>query len=83
MTIPFRLRPLNCEAGVVIGNERILTNISGAFGWGDGSHANVYVFDGQGNLAVSPDVVEVWNGDQLLDENSNSKRSQGYFGTNS
>lgn len=35
--------PIGLRAGVIIGAERILTDRSGRFGWGDASSADVYV----------------------------------------
>ncbi|OHE79401.1 MAG: hypothetical protein A2107_09725 [Verrucomicrobia bacterium GWF2_62_7] len=40
--------PLELHEGCVIGQERILTNRSGLFGWGDDSPREVHVFDDTG-----------------------------------
>ncbi|MFH0795691.1 MAG: hypothetical protein V2A65_01370 [Candidatus Omnitrophota bacterium] len=64
----FPITPIELRAGVVIGEERILTNRSGQFGWGDDSQAEVYVFDGQGNRVKNPNIRELRNGKQVLTE---------------
>ena len=52
----FPITPIELRAGVVIGAERILTNRSGCFGWGDDSTAEVLVFDGQGKRLEKPEA---------------------------
>ena len=37
--------PIEIHEGYVIGRERIITNRSGAFGWGDNSEFTAYVYD--------------------------------------
>lgn len=44
----FPITPLELGEGYLIGRERILTNRSGRFGWGDSSGHEVHVFDDQG-----------------------------------
>ncbi len=44
----FPFTPIELHAGHVIDQERILTNHSGQFGWGDGSLFNAYVYDRDG-----------------------------------
>jgi hypothetical protein len=44
----FPLTPLELHEGYLIGEERILTNRSGLFGWGDRSKHEVHVFDEEG-----------------------------------
>jgi len=39
---------MELHEGYVIGKERILTNRSGLFGWGDASRHEVHVFDDAG-----------------------------------
>ena len=41
----FPFTPIELHAGYVIGKERILTNRSGLFGWGDDALFDIYVFD--------------------------------------
>ena len=64
----FPITPIELRAGVVIGEERILTNRSGRFGWGDGSTADVHVFDEAGQRAANPDVRELRRGETVLTE---------------
>ena len=45
----FPITPVELHAGYIIGKERILTNRSGLYGWGDKSRHEVHVFDDQGN----------------------------------
>jgi hypothetical protein len=52
----FPLTPIELRPGVVIAEERILTNRSGRFGWGDGSTAEAYVFDATGARVATPDA---------------------------
>ena len=40
--------PIELRSGILIGKERILTNRSGYFGWGDPSKFEVHVFDRDG-----------------------------------
>jgi hypothetical protein len=40
--------PIELHAGYVIGKERIITNRSGVFGWGDNSDFTAYVYDRAG-----------------------------------
>jgi hypothetical protein len=44
----FPFTPIELRSGTVIGEERILTNRSGLFGWGDMSSATTYVYDRDG-----------------------------------
>ncbi len=44
----FPITPLELHQGFVIGAERIITKVSGKFGWGDGSRHEVHVYNGQG-----------------------------------
>jgi hypothetical protein len=44
----FPITPLELHEGYIIGAERILTNRSGMFGWGDGSQHEVHVFNDEG-----------------------------------
>jgi len=64
----FPITPVELHSGYVIGKERILTNRSGQFGWGDDSSAEVHVFDGQGKRVEKPDVKEVRMDKQVLTE---------------
>jgi hypothetical protein len=64
----FPITPIELRAGVVIGEERILTNRSGCFGWGDDSAADVYVFDGQAKRVDRPDAKEVRQGGTVTTE---------------
>jgi hypothetical protein len=44
----FPTTPLELHEGVIIGQERIVTNRSGMFGWDDDSQHEIHVFDAQG-----------------------------------
>jgi len=44
----FPVTPIELHEGYIIGEERILTNRSGVFGWNDGSGHEVHVFDAEG-----------------------------------
>ncbi|MCX7886149.1 MAG: hypothetical protein N3B01_02675 [Verrucomicrobiae bacterium] len=44
----YPITPLELREGYIIGRERILTNRSGLFGWGDRSRHEVHVFDDTG-----------------------------------
>jgi len=64
----YPLTPLEIREGMVLGEERILTNRSGRYGWPDGSPAAVYVFDGEGKLVAEPEVRQVRAEGGLLTE---------------
>ena len=64
----FPITPIELHAGVVIGEERILTNRSGRFGWGDDSSADLFVFDGEGQRVASPNAREVRQGGTVMVE---------------
>ena len=55
----FPLTPVELRAGMVIAEERIVTNRSGRFGRGDDSSAQVFMFNGEGEPVADPDVKEV------------------------
>jgi hypothetical protein len=44
----YPITPMELHAGYIIGRERILTKISGLFGWGDNAANEVHVFDDNG-----------------------------------
>ena len=44
----FPITPLELHEGYLLGQERIITNRSGLFGWGDSSRHEVHVFDDRG-----------------------------------
>lgn len=46
----FPFTPLELHHGVLIGRERILTNRSGIFGWGEKANIKVFVYDDRGRL---------------------------------
>ena len=52
----FPFTPVELHEGYMIGEERILTNRSGYFGWGDQSQFDAYVYDRDGRLS---DAIEV------------------------
>lgn len=57
----FPATPIELGEGYMIAKERIVTNRSGLFGWGDSSRHEVHVFDDQGREAPgfkAPTVVQ-------------------------
>ncbi|MBC7288264.1 MAG: hypothetical protein H5T86_09520, partial [Armatimonadetes bacterium] len=48
------ITPLRLGRGYIVGKERILTAVSGAFGWGEPAQAEVHVIDPSGNEAQAP-----------------------------
>jgi hypothetical protein len=50
---------MELHEGYVIGRERILTNRSGRFGWGDAAEFDVHVFDDQGREVPEFKAVKV------------------------
>jgi len=65
-TFPITL--LNLKAGIIIGKERILTTLSGQYGWNDNSKADVYVYDGKGNLVEKPYAKTIRKAGKVLTE---------------
>ena len=58
----YPITPVELHEGYIIGEERIITNRSGMFGWGDNSSHEVHVFDDTGHEA--PDFAApliLWN----------------------
>jgi hypothetical protein len=53
----FPITPLELHEGWILGEERILTNRSGAFGWEDASRHEVHLFDSQGKEAKGAGAV--------------------------
>ena len=56
----FPITPVELHEGYIVGRERIVTNRSGRFGWGDKSRHEVHVFDDQGREVLdfkAPTVV--------------------------
>jgi hypothetical protein len=66
--VMYPITPVELRAGMVLGEERIITNRSGRYGWPDGSGADVYVFDGNGQLVANPNVKNLREGGRLLTE---------------
>jgi len=56
----FPITPMRMGNGFIIGKERIITNCSGLFGWGDQSNFEVHIFDrsGKEDPKYSVPVVE-------------------------
>ena len=54
----YPITPLEIRAGMVLGEERIITSRSGRYGFADGSPAEVYVFDADGKQVAEPRVRE-------------------------
>jgi hypothetical protein len=55
----FPITPINLGRGFIIGRERILTNHSGFFGWGDASNFKWYVYDRNGKATDGHEVRKV------------------------
>lgn len=53
----YPITPIEIHEGYIIGEERIITNRSGLFGWGDDSRFEAYVYDRDG-VATDEVVVE-------------------------
>lgn len=51
--------PIELHSGFVIGEERIITNRSGYFGWGDSSNFEAHVFDREGKPTQEVTVPQV------------------------
>ena len=60
--------PIELHSGYVIGRERILTNKSGVFGWGDKSDFTAHVFDADGRETTSIQVPKVEKDDKTYAE---------------
>ncbi|MCC6423073.1 MAG: hypothetical protein IT447_06295 [Phycisphaerales bacterium] len=55
----FPLTPLRLGPGFLFGQERILTRISGYFGWNDSSDFDVHIYDENGVLRTDQKTVRV------------------------
>ncbi len=64
----FPITPVELGPGYVIAEERILTNRSGKFGWGDDSRAEVYMYDGRGGPVDEPLAEEIMHGETVFTE---------------
>jgi len=64
----FPITPINLGHGYIIGQERILTNTSGYFGWGDKSDFETVVFDDRGNKTDEIKVPKVERDGKLFAE---------------
>ena len=51
--------PIELHEGYLIGRERILTDRSGLFGWGDRSNFEAHVFDAEGKETIEVKVPKV------------------------
>jgi len=58
-TYMFPITPVELHAGWIVGEERILTNRSGLFGWGDRSEFTARVFDRVGRETTEITVPRV------------------------
>jgi hypothetical protein len=68
VSVMFPITPVELREGMVLGKERIETARSGRFGWPDGTAADVYVIDGDGNRMAKPPVKDiVENGKHLYE----------------
>jgi hypothetical protein len=64
----FPITPINLGHGYIIGEERILTNRSGFFGWGDKSNFEAVVFDTHGNQTDEIQIPRVERDGQIFAE---------------
>jgi hypothetical protein len=55
----YPITPLEIHGGYAIGQERIITNRSGLFGWGDRSDFRGFVYDREGRATDSHSVGKV------------------------
>ena len=55
----FPFTPIELHSGWVVGKERILTKVSGRFGWGDASDFNLYVYDRIGKITTGEEAKKV------------------------
>lgn len=55
----YPITPVELHEGVVLGEQRIHTSVSGRFGRPDGSAARVYVVDAEGQRVDDANVREV------------------------
>ena len=55
----FPFTPLEVRPGYLICQERIVTRLSGRFGWNDASAAEVFVYDGEGKRTSGSEVTVV------------------------
>lgn len=64
----YPITPLELHEGYLIGKERILTNRSGLFGWGDSSAREVHVYDDAGREVPGFNAPVVEHNGQLCTE---------------
>jgi len=64
----YPITPLELHEGYIIGEERIITNKSGLFGWGDASDHEVHVFDDTGREVEDFDAPLVTLDDKTYTE---------------
>jgi hypothetical protein len=64
----YPITPIEIRAGMVIAEERIVTSVSGRYGWGDSSSAQAHVFNGGGQRVDSPQVSTVRQDGRVLTE---------------
>ena len=55
----FPFTPLEVRPGYLICQERIVTRLSGRFGWNDASAAEIFVYDGEGKRTSGSEVTVV------------------------
>jgi len=53
----FPITPIEIHKGYIIGKRKIITVISGYFGWGDNTHAKMYIYDKYGNEKIKKDII--------------------------
>lgn len=67
-TYMFPLTPMELHSGYIIGRERILTKLSGLFGWGDASQFEVHVFDRMGKETKEIKTPRIMSGGKAYAE---------------
>lgn len=66
----FPITPIELHEGYIIGEERIVTNRSGTYGWGDKSVHEVHVFDDTGKEVAG--MCEKWSGKSTVKVGDNN-----------
>jgi hypothetical protein len=64
----YPLTPVELHKGYIIGKERIVTKLSGRFGWGDNSDFEALVFDTNGKLTDKYPVKKIEENGQTFAE---------------
>jgi hypothetical protein len=63
----FPITPIELHEGWIVGEERILTNRSGTYGWNDASRHEVHLFDELGREQAGPFPTQQRNGNTVTE----------------